>query len=160
MKKIRIRFQQDPEEQNIDVLVRSRERDEEVESLLERISGNRLDRFAVIAPEGTQVNLDPGEIVLVSMRKNQARVDTLAGSYTVRQTLQTIEKALEGFAFLRISRSELVNVNKIVKMDFTANRELRLELVGGMETWVSRRYIPLIREQISRKEESVWSGKF
>ena len=160
MKKIRIRFQQDPEEQNLDVLVRSRERDEEVESLLERISGNRLDRFAVIAPEGTQVNLDPGEIVLVSMRKNQARVETLAGSYTVRQTHQTIEQALEGFGFLRISRSELVNVNKIVKMDFTANRELRLELVGGMETWVSRRYIPLIREQISRKEESVWSGKF
>ena len=160
MKRIRIRFQQDPEEQNIDVLVRSRERDEEVEDLLERISGNRLDRFAVIAPEGTQVNLDPGEIVLVSMRKNQARVETLAGSYTVRQTLQTIEQALEGFGFLRISRSELVNVNKIVKMDFTANRELRLELVGGMETWVSRRYIPLIREQISRKEESVWSGKF
>ena len=131
-----------------------------MEDLLERISGNRLDRFAVIAPEGTQVNLDPGEIVLVSMRKNQARVETLAGSYTVRQTLQTIEQALEGFGFLRISRSELVNVNKIVKMDFTANRELRLELVGGMETWVSRRYIPLIREQISRKEESVWSGKF
>ncbi len=160
MKKIRIRFQQDPEEQNIDVLVRSRERDEAVEDFLERISGNRLDRFPVIAPEGTQVNLDPGEIVLVSMRKNQARVETLAGSYTVRQTLQTIEQALEGFGFLRISRSELVNVNKIVKMDFTANRELRLELVGGMETWVSRRYIPLIREQISRKEESVWSGKF
>ncbi len=160
MRTIQVRFQQDPDEQNIDVLIRARERDEEVESLLERISGSRLDHLAVTTDDGAQIRLHPGEIILVSMRGNVARIETQTGSYTVRQTLQTIERALEGFCFLRISRSELVNMDKIEKIDFTVKRELRLELTGGIETWASRRYIPIIREQINRKEESVWSGKF
>lgn len=160
MKTIRIRFQTDPDERNIDVLVRSRERDEEVETLLERISGSRMDRLAVTDAGGVQVRLHPGEIILVSMRGNVARLETQTGSYTVRQTLQTIERALEGFHFLRISRSELINMDRIEKIDFTVKRELRLELTGGIETWASRRYIPMIRERIGRKEASGWSGRF
>ena len=160
MRRIQIRFRQDPQEQNIDVLVRAQERDEEVEALLERISGERMDRFAVTDINGATIHLHPSEIILVSMRKQQARIETTKGTHTVRQTLQTIERALEGFRFLRISRSELVNMDKIEKIDFAAKRELRLELTGGIETWASRRYIPMIREQIGRKEESVWSGKF
>ena len=160
MRTIQVRFQQDPDEQNIDVLVRACERDEEVEAVLERISGSRRDRLTVTGADGAQVRLNPGEIILISMQKQQARIETQTGSYTVRQTLQTIERALESFNFLRISRSELVNMDKIEKIDFTVKRELRLELTGGIETWASRRYIPLIREQINRKEESEWSGKY
>ena len=160
MKTIQVRFQQDSREQNIDVLVRAQERDEEVEALLERISGERMDRFAVIDADGATVHLHPGEIIMISMRKNQAKIEAQTGSYTVRQTLQTFERALEGFRFLRISHSELINMDKVEKIDFTSSRELRLELAGGMEVWASRRYIPMIREQINRKEESVWSGKF
>lgn len=51
-------------------------------------------------------------------------------------------------------------MDKVEKIDFTSSRELRLELTGSMEVWASRRYIPMIREQINRKEESVWSGRF
>lgn len=152
MKTIQVRFQQDPDEQNIDVLVRSRTRDGEVEALLERIAGTRPDRLAVTATDGTQVRLHPEEIILVSMRKQQARIETQTGSYTVRQTLQTIEQALEGFNFLRISRSELINMDKVEKIDFTVKRELRLELSGGIEVWASRRCIPAVRARLSGKE--------
>lgn len=152
MRTIQVRFQQDPDEQNIDVLVRARERDEEVEALLARISGSRPDRLTVTAADGTQVRLRPEEIILVSMRKQQARIETQTGSYTVRQTLQTIEQALEGCNFLRISRSELINMDKIEKIDFTVKRELRLELTGGIETWASRRCIPAVRARLKGKE--------
>ena len=159
MKTIDVRFQEDPGEQNIDMLVRSRQRDDEVETLLERISGMRMDSLTVTDAEGAQVSLHPEEIILISMRGNVAQIETQTGNYTVRKTLQTIERALESFCFLRISRSELINMEKIEKIDFTVKRELRLELTGGIEVWVSRRYIPMIREQISRKEETVWSGR-
>ena len=160
LKTIQVRFQQDPDEPNIDVVVRSREQDEEVEALLRHISGSRPKRLTVTDSDGAQVRLLPGEIVLISMRKQQAWIETEAGRYTVRQTLQTIERALEGCHFLRISRSELINLDKLERIDFTVKRELRLELAGGVETWASRRYIPIIREQLNRKEASLWSGKF
>lgn len=73
-------------------------------------------------------------------------------SCTLRQPLQSIENALDGVKFVRISRYEIVNLDKIQKCDFTLNGTLRLELTGGIETWVSRRSIPSIRRRLSGRE--------
>ena len=56
--------------------------------------------------------------------------------------------------FLRISRFEIVNLNKVLRYDFTLAGTLRLELAGGIETWASRRCIPAIRKRLLGKEET------
>ena len=54
--------------------------------------------------------------------------------------------------FLRVSRFEIINLDMVRKYDFTLGGTLRIELENGMETWASRRYIPLIKERLSREE--------
>ena len=54
--------------------------------------------------------------------------------------------------FLRISRFELINLSKVKKYDFTIGGTLRIEFENGMETWASRRYIPIIRERLTGEE--------
>lgn len=73
------------------------------------------------------------------------------GIWHIRQTLQNLEDNLDKQRFVRISRYEIVNVEKILKYDFTVAGTLRIELTGGMETWASRRCIPAIRRRLTGK---------
>ena len=151
MRKINIRFERDPELREIEVLIRAPERDAETEALLERIRVSPADTLTAADESGALVPIAPEKIVSVSVNGNIARIETETGSYTVRQTLQSIEQALAGGPFLRISRSELVNMDKVEKYDFTVSGALRLELTGGIETWAARRCIPEIRRRIKGK---------
>ena len=151
MRKINIRFEADPGREDIEVLVRASERDPEVDAYIERISGKPPDGLTVTGADGALVRLAPERIILVSVSGNMARLETEQGSFTLRQTLQSIERALAGENFLRISRSELINMDKIEKYDFTVKGELRLELTGGIETWAARRCIPEVRRRIKGK---------
>lgn len=152
MRKIRIRFEAAPESREIDVLIRAPERDAEVDALIERISGKPPTGLTATDADGALVRLAPEKIILISVSGNIARLETEQGGFTLRQTLQSIEQSLAGGSFLRISRSELVNMDKVEKYDFTVKGELRLELSGGIEVWASRRCIPEVRRQIKGKE--------
>jgi DNA-binding LytR/AlgR family response regulator len=152
MRKLNIRFQRDPELEEIDVLIRAPERDGEVEALIRRVSGKPPEGLTVTGADGALVRLMPEKILLVTMQGNTARIATETAVYTLRQTLQSIEQTLSDRDFLRISRSELINMNKIEKYDFTVKGELRLELTGGIETWAARRCIPAIRARLYGKE--------
>ena len=92
------------------------------------------------------------DIILISSDRKQMRIITENGSYCAKQSLQSIEKLL-GKSFLRISRFEIINLKKVRKYDFTVIGTLRIEFKNNMETWASRRYIPLIKERLSGEED-------
>ena len=151
MKKIRISFERDTALEEIEVLIRASERSEEVERLMVRLSGCPPDTLTVTDADGALRRIPEHEIVSVSVTGKQAQIVTEEGSFTARQSLQSIESALDAQRFVRISRYELVNLDKVLKYDFTLGGTLRLELAGGMETWASRRCIPAIRARLNGK---------
>ena len=152
MKKITVRFEPDPTLDHIEVLLRAPERDEEVEALLERLSGHSPETIPVFDGNGNLRALSPGEIISASVEGKLVNIVTEDGSWYTRRTLQSLEEELDGRRFLRISRYELVNLEKVLRYDFTLAGTLRLELTGGMETWASRRCIPSIRKRLLGKE--------
>ena len=91
------------------------------------------------------------EIVFVSADGKSVRVTATSGIYCAKQSLQSIEEMLS-LSFLRVSRFEIINLKKVRKYDFTLVGTLRIEFNNGMETWASRRYIPLIRQRLSGEE--------
>ena len=62
------------------------------------------------------------------------------------------ESEIMSRSFLRVSRFEIINLKMVRKYDFTIGGTLRIEFQDGMETWASRRFIPLIKERLSREE--------
>ena len=92
------------------------------------------------------------DIITVTADGKQVRVITTGGVYSAKQSLQNVGNLLNSRLFLRISRFELINLAKVRKYDFTIGGTLRVEFEGGMETWASRRYIPLIREKLAQEE--------
>ena len=147
-----VRFQRDRELDHIDVLVRASERDAQAEELMERISGQPPDTLTVTDTGGATRSIVTEDIISASVRKKLTVLATEDGSYTLRLPLQNLESALAARRFLRISRHELVNMDKIEQYEFLPNGTLRLVLTGGVETWASRRCIPVIRRWLNGKE--------
>ncbi|MBQ9923801.1 MAG: LytTR family transcriptional regulator DNA-binding domain-containing protein [Clostridia bacterium] len=116
--------------------------------LLNQLAGPEAEAVVVFDGYGNVQTLNASEIVSASMEGKLVHVVTETGSWYTRRTLQSMETVLEGGRFVRISRYELVNLDKVQRYDFTIAGKLRLELVGGMETWASRRCIPDIRKRL------------
>ncbi len=148
MRKIRVFFEEDPSLTEIEVRVRAPEKDGETENLIARISGEAPEALVVTGEDGALIRLLPDEIVSVSVSGKFVQIITEEKRCVVRQPLQTFEEKLGSGNFVRISRYEIVNLDKVLKFDFTLGGTLRLELAGGMETWASRRNIPQIRKKL------------
>ena len=154
MKDIRIRFEQVPSLSDIEVTVRASEQDAAVTALMERIAGEEPHTLTVLDGSGNLRLLSESEIILASVDGKTVRIITSDGIWYSRQTLQSLEDALDSRFFIRISRYEIVNLRKVSRYDFTISGTLRLELEGGMETWASRRCIPEIRRRLKGKGAS------
>ncbi len=154
MKNISVRFEPDPALERIDVVIRASERDAEVEALMDCISDRPPDTLPVFDGNGNLCVLPADEIILASVDGKLVNVVTQDGSWYTRRTLQSLEDELDARRFLRISRYEIANLDKVLRYDFTLAGTLRLELAGGLETWASRRCIPAIRRRLLGKGEA------
>lgn len=152
MKRINVIFEQDESLGDIDVIVRASANDDEVQSIISRITSSSPETIAVTGESGTLDVVQLSDIVLLSVNDKQVTIITENGRFIARQPLRRIEELLILDRFVRISRYEIVNLTKVVRYDFTLGGSLRIELVGGMETWASRRCIPQIRRRLAGKE--------
>lgn len=151
MKKINVRFERDKTTDDIDVVIRAAEKDDQIVSLIEKLSTRESVKLTVLDRNNCSCVIDEDEIVFVSADSKNVRVTATSGIYCAKQSLQSIEELLSR-KFLRVSRFELINLSMVRKYDFTIGGTLRIEFNNGMETWASRRYIPMIRERLSGEE--------
>lgn len=151
MKKLKLRFEQDKTLDKIEIVVRAAENDAQVTALLESLSKDEPVKLTVLDSGNRASVIDEKDIVFVAAEGKLVRVVTTEGIYKAKQSLQSIESILSR-SFLRVSRFEIINLKKVRKYDFTLVGTLRVEFDNGMETWASRRYIPLIKERLSGEE--------
>ncbi|MBQ1453610.1 MAG: LytTR family transcriptional regulator DNA-binding domain-containing protein [Ruminococcus sp.] len=151
MKKLKLRFEQDKTLDKIEIIVRAAEKDAQVTALLESLSKDEPVKLTVLDSGNRASVIDEKDIVFVAAEGKLVRVVTTEGIFKAKQSLQSIESILSR-TFLRVSRFEIINLKKVRKYDFTLVGTLRVEFDNGMETWASRRYIPLIKERLSGEE--------
>lgn len=151
MKKLRIRFERDETLDDIEVVVRSGEKDAQVKELIESLSTRESVKLTLLDRSGNSCIVDEKDIVFLSANGKHIDITATSGVYFAKQSLQSVEKIISR-DFLRVSRFEIVNLRMVSKYDFTIGGTLRIEFENGMETWASRRYIPLIKERLSGEE--------
>lgn len=67
----------------------------------------------------------------------------------VRQRLYELEMVLSDKDFIRISKSQIVNVNKIRSLKPEINRTILATMCNGEQLSISRKYVPAIRNMLS-----------
>lgn len=151
MKKINVRFEQDKTIDSIEIVIRANERDAQITDLMERLAQRESFRLIALDKNECPSVIDEKDIVFLSADGKDVRIVTINGIYRARQSLRSFEETLSR-TFLRASRFEIISLKMVRKYDFTIGGTLRIEFKNGMETWASRRYIPLIKERLSQEE--------
>lgn len=139
---MKIEFRREPEAAEVRVLVTAAERTPEVEALLRRI---RALPAVIAYDDRGEVPLRAEEIIRIYTEGRRVRVDSDRGSFDLRSRLYELEEKLGAADFVRISNSEIVQKGRILRLDFSLTGTIRLMLEGGIETYVSRRYVSRIR---------------
>lgn len=152
MKKIRVRFERDNALSYIDISVRAAERDADAETVIQRIMELSSQKINLLDKSGNLCVISADDIISATVSGKRVSVVTERGVFYSQKPLQTLAGELGDEHFVRISRFEIVNADKIAKFDFTLSGTLRIEFQNGDETWASRRSIPQIRKMLFGKE--------
>ena len=148
VKRVVVRFEENRDEANIQVLFQASSADAQVEELMDRVREPFVGSLAVVDPTGSTVLLPLERIASISSNNKRLKVVADDETYWLKASLQEMERLLAPNMFLRISRYEIVNLRKVHRFDFTMSGTLRIEFDHGAETWASRRYIPTIRQRL------------
>lgn len=98
-----------------------------------------LDRL-LVKEEGRMYFVPVGEIDWIEAFGNYARLHTGPRTHLIRETMATLERALDGRRFARIHRSTIVNLDRIRQMDLWGSGDYMVRLSDGTQLKLSRWY--------------------
>ena len=75
-------------------------------------------------------------------------VETEEGVFGVRERIYQLEEKYCTGRFVRVSQSEIVNLDKVTAIDLSLTGTVRMQMTSGSSAYVSRRYMRKIREAI------------
>lgn len=95
-----------------------------------------------------QYEIHVTDIFYIESVDNRTYIYTVKNVYDTRQKLYEIEEILADKAFLRISKSVVVNLMKIKALKPAMNGRFSAVLSNGEEVIISRKYVPSLKEKI------------
>ena len=85
---------------------------------------------------------------IISIYSNDGKTFALTSSkeYRLKQKLYELEEFLDKKFFIRISKSEIVNLKMVDSLDLSFIGTICIKLKNGTNTYVSRRYVKKIKQ--------------
>lgn len=134
------------------VTIQTKEKNEQVENIIyaiENASGNDFPAIPAHSDEERIEILSQRDIVRAYTQGRKVIVQTETGKYTVRRTLSGLEEDLNPKRFLRISQSEIVNLNKVKCFDINIVGTIGIEFDNGGKSWASRSRVKAIKAMLN-----------
>ena len=104
---------------------------------------------------GNRCMLNPAEIISAYAQGQKVMLLGIDGTYTVQKKLYELEEELGERIFVRISKSELVNIRKIKNLDMSMAGTIRIVMKNGYETYVSRRNVARIKNRLLSERQGM-----
>ena len=138
-----------------DFLARDRREDLDarVNRLLDevRAGGVRYAERLLINSNGRAFFLQVERIDRVEAAKNYVRIHTGDNAYLLRGTIEGLHRKLDPSKFLRVNRSQIVNIDSIKELQPWFHGEYRIILKDGTQMMWSRRYLDRSNELFVRQ---------
>lgn len=104
------------------------------------------------ALDGRQYNIPISEIMYIESVDNRTFIYTLQKVYGSRQRIYELEENLKPKHFLRISKSSLVNLMKIISVKPALGGRFSAVLSNGEEIIISRKYVSELKKVLRGDE--------
>ena len=97
----------------------------------------------------TQFWVNLSEVLYFESVDNHTFLYTQEDVMEIKQRLYELEEILSDKDFVRISKSLIVNINKIRSLKPELNRTILVTLCNGELLYISRKYVPFVRKLLS-----------
>ena len=142
---MKIEFIRDPAQKEAKIAVIAAKKDACVTALveeLERTYQSTVNGYG----EGGVVPLYQKDIISVWSEGQHVRCRTHEGVFDLHARLYEMEETLDAHTFVRISKCEIVNVRKILRLDVSLSGTVGVILEDGVKTYTSRRYMKNLKD--------------
>jgi DNA-binding LytR/AlgR family response regulator len=127
------------------IIVQAKEMNEEISNLIQKLSNKYQETFKVYLEEETYF-IKEEDIESVYSMDGKVYIQTVNSKYQTRKRLYEFENLLPKNKFVRISNSEIVNFEKVEKINTKLLGTICINFFSGHQTYVSRRYVSKIKE--------------
>jgi two-component system, LytTR family, response regulator len=109
--------------------------------LLDRVHSSSLFLTRLVVRDGEKLFFVPvNQITRISAEGNYVRIHTATGFHMIRETISRIESRLNPEQFMRIHRSEIINIDYIKEIRTCSHSDCIVVLKNGVECSLSRCY--------------------
>ncbi len=110
----------------------------EVENIKDALSETLLDKIVAFQSKEVFI-LSFDEIIRIYAQDKSVYIKTKDNTYTTRLTIYEFESKADRRNFIIISRSEIVNLDYVKRLDLSFTGTIAVELANGDVSYVSRR---------------------
>lgn len=107
--------------------------------------------FQAKADNGDIFLIYSADIISVYAENQKVYIRTMKGSFETVLKLYELEEQLDSRQFFRISRSEIVNIKRIKKLDLGLSGTIKIILSDGSESYTSRRNVTKLKQALCIK---------
>ncbi|GHU54111.1 transcriptional regulator [Clostridia bacterium] len=129
------------------VIVIAKELSEEVNELAKMLSNSRL-QLIVGFKDNNAVVVEVEKIIRIYAANQKVYIVADDGEYVSRLRLYEFEERLPHNTFVRVSNSEIINLQKVKDFDLSFSGSICVRFINGKTTYVSRRYVAKIKTML------------
>ena len=129
-----------------EVIIKCQNLTEELQNLIQRLKQGNA-RLAGYDADGVLL-LEQNEIYYFEAVDNKVFACCEKEVYEVHEKLYTLEELLTGTAFMRASKSTILNLDKVKSLSPAFGGRFEAVLDNGEKTIISRQYVPVLKERL------------
>lgn len=119
----------------------------EVETIKDLLADRIIDKIVAFRDKEVFI-LSHEEIIRIFAQDKRVFIKTKNGTFSSRLTVSELENRLGKKKFIKISRSDIVNLDFVKKLDLSFTGTIAVELTNGDVAYVSRRNLKEFRRAL------------
>ena len=119
---------------------------QELQKLMEDISSFVNPGLPVQRQNGDKMVLHEKDVISFFSQGQKVFARTEDETYVVARKLYELEQDLSEALFFRISKSEIINLKRIQKLDMSLSGTIKVVMKDGSETYTSRRNVARLKK--------------
>ena len=127
------------------IIIKTSKLTQEVENIMNIISQQNPSIISGIKDEKLEI-IDENAIIAVFAQDGKVYADTKNGIYELKLRLYELENILDKTRFVRISKSEIINLKAVKNFDLSFTGTISVEMKNGKISYVSRRFVSKIKK--------------
>ncbi|WP_459501857.1 LytTR family DNA-binding domain-containing protein [Bacillus sp. C1] len=145
---MKIHLELNPSQDEIEIIIKTKEVTDEVQHLLKRIEGGGTKQIVGILGQQYYL-LELKDIYWFYAEDRKVMAQTPKGILEVKSRLYELEAKLQGDRFARFSKSTLANLQHVTSFEMSFSGSMCAHFSNGMKEYVSRKYVTLIKEVLN-----------